>query len=111
MVRERFDVAGCIVARLMQGMGPRGIVRGKPARTITPEGGTRTRSTTRTGSSLPKRQTGRWLPDFTHASTWSRVTNMAFVINASHRGQACEQESPCPFHARYAQQALHRNNR
>jgi putative transposase len=33
MVRERFDVARCTVARLMRGMGLAGVIRGKPVRT------------------------------------------------------------------------------
>ena len=37
MVRERFDVARCTVARLMRGMGLQGVIRGKPMRTTVPD--------------------------------------------------------------------------
>lgn len=33
MVRERFDVARCTVARLMRGMGLAGVIRGKSVKT------------------------------------------------------------------------------
>ena len=44
MVRERFDVARCTVARLMRGMGLQGVIRGKPVRTTVQDRRRRARS-------------------------------------------------------------------
>ncbi|ALK10623.1 Integrase core domain protein [Blastochloris viridis] len=85
MVREGFDVARCTVERLMQDMGLRGVIRGKPVRTTVPD----------KAAPCPLDHVNRvfhapapnmlWLSDFTYVSTWSGFVYVAFVIDAYAR--------------------------
>jgi putative transposase len=85
MVRERFDVARCTVARLMRGMGLQGVIRGKPVRTTVAD----------KAAPCPLDHVKRvfhapapnmlWLSDFTYVSTWSGFVYVAFVIDAYAR--------------------------
>ncbi len=85
MVRERFDVARCTVARLMRGMGLQGVIRGKPVRTTVQD----------KTAPCPPDHVNRvfhapapnmlWLSDFTYVSTWSGFVYVAFVIDAYAR--------------------------
>lgn len=68
--REGFTVARCTVARLMKGMGIRGIIRGKPHKTTVPD----------KKAPCPLDKVNRqfrvpapnmlWVSDFTYVSTW-----------------------------------------
>lgn len=85
MVRERFDVARCTVARLMRGIGLQGVIRGKPVRTTVPD----------KTAPCPLDHVNRVfhapapnrlrLSDFTYVSIWSGFVYVAFVIDAYAR--------------------------
>lgn len=80
-MRERFDVARCTVARLMSGMGLKGVIRGKPVRTTVPD----------KTAPCPLDHVNRvfhapapnrlWLSDSTCVSLWSGFVYVAFVID------------------------------
>ncbi len=75
MVRERFDVARCTVARLMRGMGLQGVIRGKPVRTTVPDR-TAPCPLDHVNRVFHARAPNRlWLSDFTYVSTWSGFDN------------------------------------
>ncbi len=85
MVRERFVIARCTVARLMRGMGLQGVIRGKPMRTTVQD----------KAAPCPLDHVNRvfhapapnmlWLSDFTDVSIWSGFVYVAFVIDAYAR--------------------------
>ncbi|MET3889077.1 putative transposase [Bosea sp. OAE506] len=110
MVRERFDVARCTVARLMRGMGLQGVIRGKPVRTTVPD---------RTAP-CPLDHVNRvfhapapnrlWFSDFTYVSTWSGFVYVAFVIDAYARrivGWRVSRTAHAGFVLDALEQALH----
>lgn len=79
--REGVDVARCTVARLMAGMGLRGVVRGKAIKTTFSDASV----------SCPSDKVNRqfrstapdvlWVSDFTYVSTWQGFTYVAFIID------------------------------
>jgi putative transposase len=79
--REGVDVARCTVARLMAGMGLRGVVRGKSLKTTFSD----------TSIPCPRDKVNRqfrasapnilWVSDFTYVSTWQGFTYVAFIID------------------------------
>jgi putative transposase len=79
--REGVDVARCTVARLMAGMGLRGVVRGKNLKTTISD----------TSVPCPRDKVNRqfrapapnilWVSDFTYVSTWQGFTYVAFIID------------------------------
>ena len=79
--REGVDVARCTVARLMAGMGLRGIVRGKSLKTTFSD----------ISMPCPRDKVNRqfrasapdilWVSDFTYVSTWQGFTYVAFIID------------------------------
>jgi putative transposase len=81
LCRESEAVARCAVARLMAGMGLRGIVRGKALKTTIPD----------TSVPCPRDKVNRqfrvpapnmpWVSDFTYVSTWQGFAYVAFVID------------------------------
>jgi transposase InsO family protein len=110
MVREGFDVARCTVERLMQEMGLRGVIRGKPVRT-TVQG---------KAAPCPLDHVNRvfhapapnmlWLSDFTYVSTWSGFVYVAFVIDAYARrivGWRVSRTAHASFVLDALEQALH----
>ena len=110
MVRERFDVARCTVARLMRGMGLQGVIRGKPVRTTVPD----------KTAPCPLDHVNRvfhapapnmlWLSDFTYVSTWSGFVYVAFVIDAYARrivGWRVSRTAHAGFVLDALEQALH----
>ncbi len=110
MVRERFDVARCTVARLMRGMGLQGVIRGKPVRTTVPD----------KTAPCPLDHVNRvfhapapnrlWLSDFTYVSTWSGFVYVAFVIDAYARrivGWRVSRTAQAGFVLDALEQALH----
>jgi transposase InsO family protein len=110
MVREGIAVARCTVERLMQDMGLRGVIRGKPVRT-TVQGMT---------APCPLDHVNRvfhapapnllWLSDFTYVSTWSGFVYVAFVIDAYARrivGWRVSRTAHASFVLDALEQALH----
>lgn len=85
MVRERFGVARCTVARLMRGMGLAGVIRGKNVKTTVQD----------KAVPCPLDHVNRhfkapapnvlWVSDFTYVSTWSGMVYVAFVIDVYAR--------------------------
>jgi len=85
LLREGECVARCTVARLMQAMGLRGVVRGKPLRT----------TVSSTAAPWPRDLVNRkfhaarpnqlWVSDFTYVSTWQGFAYVAFVIDVYAR--------------------------
>ena len=83
--REGSAVARCTVERLMRQQGLRGVVRGKPIRTTTPD----------TSAPCPLDRVHRafkadrpnqlWVSDFTYVSTWQGFVYVAFVIDVFAR--------------------------
>jgi transposase InsO family protein len=83
--REGFDVARCTVARLMQDLGVRGAIRGKPLRTTVSD----------KKAPCPLDHVNRqfkapapdrlWVSDFTYVATWQGFVYVAFVIDADAR--------------------------
>ena len=81
LCREGEDVARCTIARLMAGMGLRGIVRGKAVKTTIPD----------SSVPCPRDKVNRqfrapapnmlWVSDFTYVSTWQGFAYVAFVID------------------------------
>ncbi len=81
LCREGEDVARCTVARLMAGMGLRGVVRGKALKTTIPD----------TSAPCPRDKVNRqfrapapnmlWVSDFTYVSTWQGFAYVAFIID------------------------------
>jgi putative transposase len=79
--REGVAVARCTVARLMAGMGLRGVVRGKSLKTTISD----------TSMACPRDKVNRqfrahapnilWVSDFTYVSTWQGFTYVAFIID------------------------------
>ena len=79
--REGVDVARCTVARLMAGMGLRGVIRGKGVKTTISD----------TSMLCPRDKVNRqfcstapnilWVSDFTYVSTWQGFTYVAFIID------------------------------
>ena len=77
--REGVDVARCTVARLMAGLGLRGVIRGK----------TTTTTFSDTSMACPRDKVNRqfrapapdilWVSDFTYVSTWQGFTYGAFI--------------------------------
>jgi transposase InsO family protein len=110
MVREGFDVARCTVERLMQEMGLRGVIRGKPVRTTVPD----------KAAPRPLDHVNRvfhapapnmlWLSDVTYVSAWSGFVYVAFVIDAYARrivGWRVSRTAHASFVLDALEQALH----
>ena len=79
--REGVDVARCTVARLMAGMGLRGIVRGKTIKTTFSDASVpcpRDKVNRQFRSTAPDIL---WVSDFTYVSTWQGFTYVAFIID------------------------------
>jgi len=83
--REHVVVARCTVARLMQGMGLRGVVRGRRVVTTIPDEHAERprdlvqRNFTATGTNQ------LWVSDFTYVTTWRGFGYVAFVIDVFAR--------------------------
>ena len=81
LCREGEAVARCTIARLMAGMGLRGIVRGKALKTTISD----------SSAPCPRDKVNRqfrapapnllWVSDFTYVSTWQGFAYVAFVID------------------------------
>ncbi len=110
MVRERFDVARCTVARLMRGMGLAGVIRGKSVKTTVQD----------KAVPCPQDHVNRnfkapapnvlWVSDFTYVSTWTGFVYVAFVIDVYARrivGWRVSRTQHASFVLDALEQALH----
>jgi putative transposase len=83
--REGFEVARCMVERLMAKDGLKGAVRGKRRRTTIPaEQAQRPPDLVDRNFSAPA-PNRLWVSDFTYVATWSGVAYVAFTIDAFSR--------------------------
>ena len=85
LTREGIPAARCTVARLMQRMGLRGVVRGRRTRTtvsnrVAPCPADRVQRQFRAA-----RPNLLWVSDFTYVATWQGFVYVAFVIDAYAR--------------------------
>ncbi len=83
--REAIPVARCTIARLMQGMGLRGVVRGRRVKTTIPAVvGERPRDLVERNFTAT-RPNQLWVADLTYIATWRGFVYVAFVIDAFAR--------------------------
>jgi len=83
--REGFEVARCTVARLMRGLGLRGVVRGRKVRTTVPDE-LLDRPRDRVNRHFNVfRPNALWVADLTYVATWRGFVYVAFVIDAFAR--------------------------
>ena len=85
MKRERFDVARCTVARLMQVMGLEGAIRGKTVRTTFSDKAAPCPLDHVNRQFHAPRPNVLWVSDFTYVSTWAGFVYVAFVIDTYAR--------------------------
>jgi putative transposase len=83
--REGTPVARCTVARLMQQMGLRGVVRGKEPGTTVPDKGAPCPAGRVNRQFLAPRPNLLWVSDFTCVATWQGFVQVAFVIDTFAR--------------------------
>ena len=83
--RERFDVAPCTVGRLMQHLGLRGVIRGKPVRTTISSPAAPCPLDHVKRQFKATRPNELWVSDFTHVSTWQGFVYVAFIIDVFAR--------------------------
>lgn len=108
--REGFDVARCMVSRLMRQMGWQGVIRGKPVKTTISD----------KAAPCPLDHVNRqfkapapnvlWLSDFTYVATWTGFVYVAFVIDAYARrivGWRASRTAHASFALDALEQALH----
>ena len=110
MGREGWLVARCTVARLMRGLGIRGVIRGKGMKT------TITNKALACPQDLVNRQfraerpNQLWVSDFTYVSTWTGFVYVAFVVDVFARrivGWKVSSSSKTDFVLDALEQALH----
>lgn len=85
LLGQNVEVARCTVARLMAGLGLRGVVRGKRRlTTFAEEGAERSPDLVKRefSASAPNRL---WVADFTYVPSWSGTVYVSFVIDAYSR--------------------------
>jgi putative transposase len=83
--REGLAVARCTVARLMRGMGLRGVIRGKPIRTTFSDKAAPCPADHVNRQFHAPRPNVLWVSDFTYVSTWTGFVYVAFVIDTYAR--------------------------
>jgi putative transposase len=106
--REGASVARCTVARLMQQMGLRGVIRGKNARTTVSDKATPCPAGRVNRQFRASRPDLLWLADFTYVATWQ--VYVAFVIDAFARrivGWRVSRTAHAGFVLDALEQALH----
>ena len=83
--REHIVVARCTIARLMQSLGLRGVVRGRHVVTTIPdEPAARPRDLVQRNFTAT-RPNELWVSDFTYVTTWRGFVYVAFVIDVFAR--------------------------
>jgi putative transposase len=83
--REGICVARCTVERLMGELGLRGVRRGKPRRTTTPDVGAPRPADLVDRDFSAQRPNQLWVADLTYVATWSGFVYVALVIDAFSR--------------------------
>ena len=110
MKRERFDVARCTVARLMQVMGLEGAIRGKTVRTTFSDKAAPCPLDHVNRQFHAPRPNVLWVSDFTYVSTWAGFVYVAFVIDTYARrivGWRASRTAHTGFVLDALEQALH----
>ena len=83
--REAIPVARCTVARLMRGLGLKGVVRGRRVRTTIPDALAERPEDLVQRQFTAARPNQLWVSDFTYVATWRGFVYVAFVIDAFSR--------------------------
>ncbi|MFN7593980.1 MAG: IS3 family transposase [bacterium] len=108
--REGLAVARCTVARLMRGMGLRGVIRGKPIRTTFSDKAAPCPADHVNRQFHAPRPNVLWVSDFTYVSTWTGFVYVAFVIDTYARrivGWRVSRTAHAGFVPDALEQALH----
>jgi putative transposase len=108
--REGISVARCTVARLMQQLGLRGVVRGKQTRTTVQDRATPCPADKVNRQFQVLRPNVLWVSDFTYVATWQGFVYVAFVIDAFARrivGWRVSRTAHAGFVLDALEQALH----
>ncbi|SFT30785.1 Transposase InsO and inactivated derivatives [Methylobacterium sp. yr668] len=108
--REGIAVARCTVARLMQVMGLKGVVRGKKVRTTIPDPAAACPLDRVNRQFKAPRPNALWVSDFTYVATWAGFIYVAFVIDAYARrivGWRVSRTAHVAFVLDALEQALH----
>jgi putative transposase len=108
--RDGITVARCTVARLMQAMGLKGVVRGKGVRTTTPDPAAVCPLDRVNRQFKAPRPNALWVSDFTYVATWSGFVYVAFVIDVFARrivGWRVSRTAHAAFVLDALEQALH----
>ncbi|MBX3671292.1 MAG: IS3 family transposase [Rhodocyclaceae bacterium] len=108
--REGVEVARCTVARLMQAMGLRGVVRGKAFRTTVSDKAAPCPLDRVNRIFKAPRPNALWVADFTYVATWSGFVHVAFVVDAFARrivGWRVSRTATAGFVLDALEQALH----
>ena len=110
MVRERFDIARCTVARLMRGMGLAGVIRGKSVKTTVQDKAVPCPLDHVNRNFKAPAPNVLWVSDFTYVSTWTGFVYVAFVIDVYARrivGWRVSRTQHASFVLDALEQALH----
>jgi len=108
--REGSDVARCTVARLMRGMGLKGVVRGQPLKTTFSDKTADYPFDKVQRQFKAPRPNALWVSDFTYVATWVGFVYVAFVIDAFARrivGWRVSRTAHASFVLDALEQALH----
>jgi putative transposase len=108
--REGLAVARCTVARLMRGMGLRGVIRGKHIRTTFSDKAAPCPADHVNRQFHAPRPNVLWVSDFTYVSTWAGFVYVAFVIDTYARrivGWRASRTAHTGFVLDALEQALH----
>lgn len=83
--RERFPVARCTVARLMNALGLKGVRRGRRCRTTLPAETESIPADLVNRQFVATRPNQLWVADITYVATWSGFVYVAFVVDVYSR--------------------------
>lgn len=83
--RERFVIARCTTARLMEQLGLRGVLRGKQPRTTVSDPAAACPLDRVNRQFKASRPNELWVSDFTYVSTWQGFVYVAFIIDVFAR--------------------------
>jgi len=110
LLRERFEIARCTVARLMREMGLAGVVRGKSVKTTVSDLRAPCPEDRVNRQFQAQRPNALWVSDFTYVATWAGFVYIAFVIDAYARrivGWRASRTAHASFVLDALEQALH----
>ena len=110
LLRERFEIARCTVARLMREMGLAGVVRGKSVKTTVSDRRAPCPEDRVNRQFQAPRPNALWVSDFTYVATWAGFVYVAFVIDAYARrivGWRASRTAHASFVLDALEQALH----